>query len=135
MVSMCSEKPICAPPHPSEISQRLPLKQFQCSSDWRWPSLILSRMIVKRYLFFFFFFLFLIKHTVCKVRKCMISLTFMLISLKTYSCPHARRYNNHAKLWAQQDRNLARKTSVSFTFLDAVDFKFAPRSLRLLWKV
>ena len=33
MVSMCSEKPICAPPHLSEVSPTLPLKWFQCLSD------------------------------------------------------------------------------------------------------
>ena len=42
MVSVCLEKPICAPPRLSEISPMLPLKQFQCSPDWRWPSLVLS---------------------------------------------------------------------------------------------
>ena len=31
-------KPICAPPRLSEVSPTLPLKRFQCSSDWRWPS-------------------------------------------------------------------------------------------------
>ena len=36
---------ICAPPHPLEVSLTLPLKQFQCSSDRRWPSLILSEII------------------------------------------------------------------------------------------
>ena len=39
MVSMCSEKPICAPPCLSEVSSTSPLKLFQCSSDWRRPSL------------------------------------------------------------------------------------------------
>ena len=43
MVFMRSEKPICVPPLLSEVSPTLPLKQFQCSSDWRWPSLVLSR--------------------------------------------------------------------------------------------
>ena len=51
MVSMSSEKPICAPPSLSEVSPMLPLKRFQCSSDWRWPSLVLSRKIVLRFLF------------------------------------------------------------------------------------
>ena len=46
MVSMCSEKPICALPRLSEVSPTLPLKQFQCSPDWRWPSVVLSRKIV-----------------------------------------------------------------------------------------
>ena len=45
VVSMRSEKPICAPPRLSEVSPTLPFKRFQCSSDWRWPSLILSRKI------------------------------------------------------------------------------------------
>ena len=39
MVVILSEKPICTPPCLSEVSPLLPLKQFQCSSDWRWPSL------------------------------------------------------------------------------------------------
>ena len=48
IVSMRSEKPIYAPPSISEISPLalLPFKRFQCSSDWRWPSLVLSRKIV-----------------------------------------------------------------------------------------
>ena len=33
IVSMHSEKPICAPPHLLKVSPVLPLKQFQCSSD------------------------------------------------------------------------------------------------------
>ena len=41
----------CAPPRLSEVSPALPLKRFQCSSDWRWPSLVLSRKIVQRFLF------------------------------------------------------------------------------------
>ena len=41
------EKAICAPPRLSEVSPALPLKRFQCSSDRRWPSLVLSRKIVK----------------------------------------------------------------------------------------
>ena len=36
MVSMRSEKPICAPSCLSEVSPTLPLKRFQYSSDWRW---------------------------------------------------------------------------------------------------
>ena len=51
MVSMRSEKPICAPPCFSEVSPTSPLKRFQCLSDWRWPSLVLSRTIVYRFLF------------------------------------------------------------------------------------
>ena len=38
-----SEKHICAPARLSEVSPTFPLKQFQCSSDWRWPSLVLLR--------------------------------------------------------------------------------------------
>ena len=37
MVSMCSEKPICTPPHLVEVSPTLPLKWFQCPSDWQGP--------------------------------------------------------------------------------------------------
>ena len=33
MVSMRSEKPICAPPHLSQVSPTSPLKRLQCSSD------------------------------------------------------------------------------------------------------
>ena len=53
MVSMRSVKPIqlCAPPRLSEVPPTLPLKQFQCSSDWRWSSLVLSRKVVSRFLF------------------------------------------------------------------------------------
>ena len=51
MVSMHSKKPICAPPHLSEVSLALPLKWFQCSSDCWWPSLVLSRKIIKHFLF------------------------------------------------------------------------------------
>ena len=49
--STCSEKPICAPSRLSEVSLTLRLKQFQCSSDWQWPFLILSRKIVRCFLF------------------------------------------------------------------------------------
>ena len=38
MVSMCSEKPISAPPHLSEVSPASPFKWFQCLSDWWWPA-------------------------------------------------------------------------------------------------
>ena len=53
MVPMRSEKPIqlCAPPRVSEVPPTLPLKLFQCSPDWRWSSLVLSRKIVSRFLF------------------------------------------------------------------------------------
>ena len=51
MVSVLSEKPICAPPRLSEFSPASPLNRFQCSSDWRWPSHLLSMEIVKRFLF------------------------------------------------------------------------------------
>ena len=43
---MHSEKPmICTPPRLSEVSPTLPLKWFQCSSDWQWPSIILSSFL------------------------------------------------------------------------------------------
>ena len=51
MVYMRSEKPICTPSRLSEVSPTLPLKQFQCSSDWRWLSVVLSRKVVQRFLF------------------------------------------------------------------------------------
>ena len=38
MMSMPSQKPIRAPPHLSEVSPLLPLKQFQCLSDGWWPT-------------------------------------------------------------------------------------------------
>ena len=41
---MCTEKPICAPHCLWEVSPMSPLKRFQCSSDWRWPSLVLSSL-------------------------------------------------------------------------------------------
>ena len=37
MVSMRSGKAICIPPCPSEVSPSMPLKQFQCQSEWHWP--------------------------------------------------------------------------------------------------
>ena len=37
-----SVEPICAPPHLSEVSSMLLLKQFQSWSDCRWPFLVLS---------------------------------------------------------------------------------------------
>ena len=40
MVSLRSEKPICTPPRLSEVSPASPLKRFQCSSGWRWLSLV-----------------------------------------------------------------------------------------------
>ena len=46
LVSMCLEKPICAPPHLSEVSPMSSLKWFQCSSDWWWPSFILSKKML-----------------------------------------------------------------------------------------
>ena len=43
MVSMSSKKFMYAPPRLSEVSPTLAfLKQFQLSSDWRWPSPVLS---------------------------------------------------------------------------------------------
>ena len=50
-VSMPSEMPICAPTHLSEISPALPSKQFQCSSEWKWPSLVLPMLMVVRFHF------------------------------------------------------------------------------------
>ena len=50
-VSMCSEKTIRAPPRLSEVSPTSPLKQFQCSSDWRWPSLVIWKIIIQLFLF------------------------------------------------------------------------------------
>ena len=47
VVSVRSGKLICAPLRPPT----LPLKQFQCLYYWRWPSLVLSVKIVKRFLF------------------------------------------------------------------------------------
>ena len=40
---MRSEKPISASPRLSEVSTTLYMKQFKSSSDWRWPSLVLSQ--------------------------------------------------------------------------------------------
>ena len=40
------KKPIWAPSSLSEVFPMLPLKQFQCSCDWRWPPLVLSRLCV-----------------------------------------------------------------------------------------
>ena len=48
-VSVCSEKPMW--PRLSEVFAALPLKQCQCSSQWRRPSLFLSRKIVEHFLF------------------------------------------------------------------------------------
>ena len=45
VVSVCSEKPTSAPPHLSDVSPMLSLRQFQYLSDWQWPSLVLSRKI------------------------------------------------------------------------------------------
>ena len=50
MVFMRSENPIRTPPCLLEVSATLPLKQFQCSSDWQWPSLVLSVKIVECFL-------------------------------------------------------------------------------------
>ena len=52
MVSMRSEKPICAQFRLSEVSPTCPLKRFQCSSDLQWPSsLVLSKKILWRFVF------------------------------------------------------------------------------------
>ena len=37
---MCSGKLICVPPHLADISLVLPLKQFQCGSDWHIESML-----------------------------------------------------------------------------------------------
>ena len=50
-ISMCSVKPTCTPPRLSEVSPVLPLKQFQCLSDWLWSSLVLWRKIVECFFF------------------------------------------------------------------------------------
>ena len=51
MLSMRSGKPTCAPSRYSGVSTVMPLKQFQFSSNWRWPFLVLSKTIVERFLF------------------------------------------------------------------------------------
>ena len=51
MVSTRLGKPIYAPPGLSEVSLALPVKQFWCWSDWRWPFSVLSRKLVERFLF------------------------------------------------------------------------------------
>ena len=48
---MCPGKPICSPPHFSEVSPVLPLKHFQCWTDWWWLFLVLSVKVVKCFLF------------------------------------------------------------------------------------
>ena len=40
-VQFCSGWYICVPSRLSEVSPTLPLKRFQCSSDRRWPCLVL----------------------------------------------------------------------------------------------
>ena len=47
MVSGRLEKPNCTPSCHSQVFPMFPLKQLHCSSDWRWPSLVLSRKIIK----------------------------------------------------------------------------------------
>ena len=47
MMSRCSERPICAPPWLWEVSSVLPLKQFQCLSDWWWPFFVYLYWITK----------------------------------------------------------------------------------------
>ena len=44
-------KPICAPPCLSEISAMLPLRWFQCLSDWLWPSLVVIRKMSSAFSF------------------------------------------------------------------------------------
>ena len=51
MISVHSERPICASPHLSEVSATLPLKQFHCLSDSQWPFLVLSCKIIEHFLF------------------------------------------------------------------------------------
>ena len=51
VVSMYSEKPVCVSTRLAEASPVLSLKQFQCSSNWQRPSLVLSGKIVERFLF------------------------------------------------------------------------------------
>ena len=51
-IYMQLERPIiCVPPRLSEVSPTLPFKHFRYWSDCRWPSLVLSRKIVERFLF------------------------------------------------------------------------------------
>ena len=57
-VHFCSKWYLCARKstyalHPicQKFPPMLPLKQFQSSSDWEWPSLVLSRKIVERFFF------------------------------------------------------------------------------------
>ena len=38
---------LCTPPRLSEVSPTSPTKLFQCSSDRRWPTLVLSRKIAR----------------------------------------------------------------------------------------
>ena len=64
---MRSEKAICAPPCLSKVSPTFPLKRFQCSSDWRWPSLVLSRTM----------------HVISSVR-CVLSCVWMLLTLSPW---------------------------------------------------
>ena len=42
---------LCAPPRFSGVYPMLPLKQFQCWSDWLWTFLFPSRKIAERFLF------------------------------------------------------------------------------------
>ena len=49
MVSVRSEKPICAQLRLSGGSRTLPLKRLHFSSDWRWHSLVLLRKTVERF--------------------------------------------------------------------------------------
>ena len=43
IISVHSENPICTPSCLSKVSPTWPSKKFQRSSDWWWPSLVLSR--------------------------------------------------------------------------------------------
>ena len=51
MIYMRSERPICALPRLFDVFPTLPSKQLQCSSDWRWTSLVLSRKVDERFRF------------------------------------------------------------------------------------
>ena len=53
-VSIRSERPLimrCCTRSLKNVSTTLPLKQFQCSSDWRRLSLVLARKVFERFLF------------------------------------------------------------------------------------
>ena len=43
--------PACDPSHLSDVFFQFPLKRFQCSSNCRWPSLVVSKKSVEHFLF------------------------------------------------------------------------------------